>query len=37
VQAGRVDPTLVNGAVLPWEAAPEAIAGDVRKPVFVRE
>jgi threonine dehydrogenase-like Zn-dependent dehydrogenase len=37
VQAGRVDPTRINGAVLPWEAAPDAFAGDVLKPVFVRE
>lgn len=37
VQAGRVDPTRINGAVLPWDAAPDAIAGDVLKPVFVRE
>jgi alcohol dehydrogenase len=36
VQAGRVDPCLVTQAVLPWEAAPEAILGDVLKPVFVR-
>jgi len=36
VQAGKVDPSLVTGAVLPWDAAPDAIAGDVLKPVFVR-
>lgn len=36
VQSGRVDPARVTGAVLPWDAAPDAIAGDVLKPVFVR-
>jgi threonine dehydrogenase-like Zn-dependent dehydrogenase len=36
VQGGRVDPCQVTQAVLPWDAAPEAIRGDVLKPVFVR-
>lgn len=36
VQAGRVDPGVVTQAVLPWDAAPDAIRGDVLKPVFVR-
>jgi alcohol dehydrogenase len=37
VQGGRIDPTLVTQAVLPWDAAPDALRGDVLKPVFVRE
>ena len=36
VQAGRIDPSLVTQAVLPWDAAPDAIADGVLKPVFVR-
>jgi hypothetical protein len=37
VQDGRIDPRAVTGAVLPWDAAPDAIAGGVLKPVFVRD
>jgi alcohol dehydrogenase len=37
VQAGRVDPRVVTQAVLPWDAAPEALRGDVLKPVFLRD
>jgi len=36
VQSGRIDPRRVTQAVLPWEDAPEAVLGDVLKPVFVR-
>lgn len=36
-QAGRVDPRVVTQAVLPWDSAPEALLGDVLKPVFVRD
>jgi threonine dehydrogenase-like Zn-dependent dehydrogenase len=37
VQAGRIDPTVVTEAVLPWDAAPEALRDSTLKPVFVRE
>lgn len=35
-QAQRIDPAVVTQAVLPWDAAVDAIAATTLKPVFVR-
>ena len=37
VQTGRLQPEVINSALVPWDNAHEAILADARKPVFVRD